>query len=63
MLIEKAATGHLVVIYLQINYVILMSPECAISPSWRNIFQCPYFQQNLVVVAVDEVYCIPEWYE
>ena len=38
-----------------------MSPESAVVPPWRGIFQCPFFTRNLAVVAIDEAHCIPEW--
>ena len=40
---------------------VFMSPETAVCPPWRGIFQSPYFKQHLALVAVDEAHCIPEW--
>jgi superfamily II DNA helicase RecQ len=35
-----------------------MSPETAVKPPWRNIFQTPHFKKVLALVAVDEAHCI-----
>ena len=43
--------------------IVLMSPEHAVAPPWRNVFGSPLFKKNLAVVAVDEAHCIPEWYK
>ena len=42
--------------------LVLMSPECAISPPWRRIFGSTYYQQHLAVNAIDEAHCIADWY-
>lgn len=41
--------------------IVFMSPEIAVQPPWRNIFQTPHFKKHLTLVAVDEAHCIPEW--
>ncbi len=38
-----------------------MSPELAVSCHWRVLFSSPTFKKKLVMVAVDEAHCIPEW--
>lgn len=38
-----------------------MSPEVAVSSEWRKMFDSAYVKQQLVLVAVDEAHCIPEW--
>jgi len=40
---------------------VFMSPETAVDPPWRELFSKPVFQQNAVMVAVDEAHCIHEW--
>ena len=42
---------------------VFLSPENATRPPWRNIFQSPFFKKHLILVAVDEAHCIPEWLE
>ena len=47
-----------------VNYyymAVFVSPEIIVRPPWRNIFQTTFFKKNLVMVAVDEAHCIPEW--
>jgi hypothetical protein len=49
-------------ILLKVYYcTVFMSPETAVKPPWRNIFQTPHFKKVLALVAVDEAHCIPEW--
>ena len=38
-----------------------MSPETAVSAEWRKMFDSAYVKQQLVLVAIDEAHCIPEW--
>ena len=38
-----------------------MSPEVAVSSEWRKMLDSAYVKQQLVLVAVDEAHCIPEW--
>ena len=38
-----------------------MSPECAVTSPWRNIFRSSYGQANIVLVAIDEAHCIEDW--
>ena len=38
-----------------------MSPEVAVAAEWRKVFMDPYVKQHLVLIAVDEAHCIPEW--
>ena len=38
-------------------FAVFMSPETAVKPPWRELFQMP-FQQNAVMVAIDEAHCI-----
>ena len=44
-------------------FIVLMSPEVATTPPWRNLFSTSYYREHLVVVAVDEAHCIHEWLE
>ena len=46
----------------KIHNLILLSPESAVSPPWRDIFGSLFFKQHLAVVAIYEAHCIPEWY-
>lgn len=39
-----------------------MSPEFAVRPPWRSIFRSEFLKNNLAIIAVDEVHCIPEWF-
>lgn len=39
-----------------------MSPEVAVRPPWRNLFQSSFFKENLALIAVDEAHCIAEWF-
>ena len=50
-----------VVYALDFPVSVFMSPETAVCPPWRGIFQSPYFKQHLALVVVDEAHCIPEW--
>ena len=50
-----------IIISVTINYLVLMSPETATSPPWRNVFGERYFMSNLCSIAVDESHCIAEW--
>ena len=47
---------------LSVCFLVFMSPEIAVVPTWRNIFKSPVFRENLCLVAVDEAHCITEWY-
>ena len=38
-----------------------MSPETAVAANWRKLFAHTYIKQKLVLVAIDEAHCIPEW--
>ena len=38
-----------------------VAPEVIVRAPWRGIFECPVFKQRLVLIAVDEAHCIPEW--
>ena len=40
---------------------VFMSPETAVDQSCRSMFESPYFQQHLVLVAIDEAHLIHEW--
>ena len=42
--------------------LVLMSPETAVNPPWRNVFTDAEFQQRLALIAVDEAHCIFEWW-
>ena len=47
---------------IMLPLIVFMSPETATQAPWRNIYQTSYFKEHLVLVAVDEAHCIPEWY-
>ena len=38
-----------------------MSPEIAVDKPWRDIFTSTHFKKELVIVAIDEAHCIPQW--
>ena len=38
-----------------------MSPEVAVSSEWRKMVDSDVVKQQLVLVAVDEAHCTPEW--
>ena len=46
---------------MHVVIIVFMSPEIAVRPPWRNIFQTSLFKERLALVAVDEAHCIPEW--
>lgn len=41
--------------------LVFVSPELVVRSPWRNLFQTAHFKKHLVLVAVDEAHCIPEW--
>ena len=48
-------------INIKCPFVVFMSPECAVTSPWRNIFCSSYGQANIVLVAIDEAHCIEDW--
>ena len=38
-----------------------MLAETAVAAEWRKVSLVPYVKQQLVLIAVDEAHCIPEW--
>ena len=38
-----------------------MSPEVAVGMEMRKVLAEPHIKQTLMLVAVDEAHCIPEW--
>lgn len=43
------------------NYVVSMSPECAVKKPWCTLFSTPYAKKTLVLVAIDEAHCVLQW--
>ena len=42
---------------------IYATPESMLSVKrWQKMLRSPYFAENCVVFAVDEVHCISQWY-
>ena len=47
--------------YMYLCLLVFMSPEIAVSGEWRKMFDSAYVKQQLVLIAIDEAHCIPEW--
>ena len=71
-LFDNVAGGHfqfgMKVVYLNLgtksknqNFTVFMSPETAVNPPWRDVFQSAEFRKRLSLIAVDEAHCIAEW--
>ena len=42
--------------------LVFSSPEALLSDrNWRDMFQTPVYQQNLVALAVDEAHLVEKW--
>ena len=38
-----------------------MSPEGATTSPWKQLYKEKFFNQHLVLIAIDEAHCIHEW--
>ncbi len=42
--------------------LVYLSPEALLTnATWRDMLQCPVYQQNLVALVVDEAHCVKKW--
>jgi len=45
-----------------VTFVYLSEPESELTTErWRNTFESEIYEEILIGVAVDEVYCVTEW--
>ena len=54
--------GVLFIIMVYVSFCeAFVSPEVAVGAAMRKLLAESHYKQTLVLIAVDEAHCIPEW--